>query len=396
MSDGAPSVRDYRAFLEGKIKLAGASGFDVDLAEVNPGLKDFARAIVVWAAKGGRRFCVHVKDRIMPGGLTGLGFQTVSPFHADAIAHYRRHGFAYLGMVTVTTDVVRENNQTYRLGWTEQCKDGPRMGVGMPEYVLMFRKPPTDSSNGYADLPVTKEKPLCDDHGSPAPFDSKANWKRPVPATGYSRARWQMDAHGYWRSSGDRLLSSAELAALAHADLYKLWRDRSLAEVYDYRGHIDVAEEMDHLERLPATFALLPPHSPHHEVWSNITRMRTLNGSQYAAGREMHLCPLQFDIVDRLIHQLSMKGETVFDPFSGLGTVALRAVQQGRRGLGVELNSRYHADAVAYLTAAEREMAIPSLFDLMGVEAAPDTGDDVPAEAAEGTSVRAADGEKAA
>ena len=40
-------------------------------------------------------------------------------------------------MKTIVTDVVRENNQTYRLGWTEQCKDGTKMGVGMPEYLLL-------------------------------------------------------------------------------------------------------------------------------------------------------------------------------------------------------------------------------------------------------------------
>lgn len=49
-------------------------------------------------------------------------------------------------MITVVTDVVRENNQTYRLGWTEQCKDGTKMGVGCPEYILLFRKLPTDHS----------------------------------------------------------------------------------------------------------------------------------------------------------------------------------------------------------------------------------------------------------
>jgi hypothetical protein len=42
----------------------------------------------------------------------------------------RKHGFDYMGMITVITDVVRENNQTYRLGYTEMCKDGTKMGVG--------------------------------------------------------------------------------------------------------------------------------------------------------------------------------------------------------------------------------------------------------------------------
>lgn len=57
----------------------------------------------------------------------------MSPFSDDCVAHFRRHGFAFLARVTIGTDVVRENNQTYRLGWTEQCKDGTRMGHGMPE-----------------------------------------------------------------------------------------------------------------------------------------------------------------------------------------------------------------------------------------------------------------------
>lgn len=318
----------------------------------------------------GRVAAIHVKDRIVPGGMTGLGFQTVAPFHAEAISHFTRHGFAYLGMKTVVTDVVRENNQTYRLGWTEQCKDGSRMGCGMPEYVLLFRKPPSDSSDGYADVPVVKGKPLCDDHGAPAPFDQKTNWKQPVAGTGYSRGRWQLDAHAFMRSSGDRLLSSAELRDLPHDQIYKLWRQRSAEAVYDFEAHVGVTEDMDRHQRLPSTFMLLPPHSWHPDVWTDVTRMRTLNGAQYAAGREMHLCPLQFDIVDRLVTQFTMEGETVFDPFGGLMTVPLRAVKLKRRGLGVELNPGYFRDGVHYLQAADRERATPTLFDLIQTDEA--------------------------
>ena len=35
---------------------------------------------------------------------------------------------------------------------------------------------------------------------------------------------------------------------------------------------------------------------------------------QERRSQQMQLCLLQFDIVDRLITQLSMTGETVFDP----------------------------------------------------------------------------------
>ncbi len=334
---------------------------------------DFLTPELFRVLRPGRVAAIHVKDRIMPGGLTGLGFQTVQRFSDQTATHFEKHGFGFLGRKTIVTDVVRENNQTYRLGWTEQCKDGSRMGAGMPEYILLFRKPPSDLSNGYADVPVEKSKPLCDDSGIPAPFDSRTNWKQPLPGTGYSRARWQFDAHGFSRSSGNRLISSEELDELSrtrppdefHKTLYRMWRDRSTDAPYDFEGHVALAEELDHMQRLPATFMLLPPHSSHPDVWTDVARMRTLNMTQAAQGHEMHLCPLQFDIVDRLITQFSMKGETVYDPFSGLGTVAYCAVKLGRQGLGVELNSSYFRDSVEYLKAAAARANIPTLFDLM-------------------------------
>lgn len=330
---------------------------------------DFLAPELLRILKPGRNLVVHVKDRSTPSGLTGLGFPTVQPFHADAIYHYQRHGFGYLGMRTIVTDVVRENNQTYRLGWTEQCRDGTKMGCGMSEYLLLFRKPPTDRTNGYADEPVVKEKPLAErEDGTVAPFNKRDNWRKPMPGTGYSRARWQIDAHGFWRSDGNRLLTPEELSSLPHPALYQIWRERSRAALYDYEAHVRVVEEMDYLGRLPFGFMLLPPHSWSDDVWSDVTRMRTLNGSQWSKGKELHTCPMQFDTVDRVIRQMSMPGELVFDPFSGLGTTALRALKLGRRGLGVELNPGYHTDAVSYLQAAARDLAMPTLFDLVDVE----------------------------
>jgi len=312
---------------------------------------DFLTAQLFRVLKPGRVAAIHVKDRIVPSGMTGMGFQTVSPFSDHTVQHFRKHGFGFLGRKTVVTDVVRENNQTYRLGWTEQCKDGSRMGAGMPEYVLLFRKPPTDTSNGYADLPVVKAKKEW----------KRDHWDNPQ---GYSRGRWQLDAHGYMRSSGNRLLTAQDLAGMPADLIYKTFRAYSLSTVYDFENHVAIAEGLEEQGKLPPTFMLLPPQSHHPDVWTDITRMRTLNGEQYAKGREMHLCPLQFDIVDRLVTQFSMPGELVFDPFCGLGTVPLRALKLKRRGLGVELNGGYWKDSLWYLRAAEREAATPSLFDL--------------------------------
>ena len=89
---------------------------------------DFLSPELLRILRPGRVFACHVKDRVLFGNATGTGMPTMEPFHAMCIEHYMKHGFQYFGMITIVTDVVRENNQTYRLGWTEQCKDGSKMG----------------------------------------------------------------------------------------------------------------------------------------------------------------------------------------------------------------------------------------------------------------------------
>lgn len=303
---------------------------------------DYLTPQLLRVLKPGRIYACHVKDRILFGNVTGAGVPTVSPFHAEALFHGIRHGFDYLGMITVVTDVVRENNQTYRLGWTEMSKDGTKMGVGSPEYILLFHKPQSDRSRGYADEPVTKDK------------------------AEYTRARWQIDAHAFWRSSGNRHLTPAELIALPVEDRSRLFTEQTLREVYDHAEHVAVGEELDAKGALPATFMSLAPGSWSPWVWHDINRMLTLNTEQSAKAQALHVCPLQFDIVDRLIERFSNPGDLVFDPFGGLSTVALRALKLGRRGRTVELNPDYWRDAVAYLRSEERAQAIPTLFDVEG------------------------------
>ena len=304
---------------------------------------DYLTPELLRVLKPGRVAAIHVKDRVLFGNTTGTGMPTIEPFHAQCIYHYMKHGFQYFGMITVITDVVRENNQTYRLGWTEQCKDGSKMGVGCPEYILLFRKLPTDRSTAYADEPVTKSKDE------------------------YTRAQWQIDAHGYWRSSGDRLLTKDELKSFSVDKLQAAYRKFSRESVYSYEEHVKLAEELDKQNKLPATFMVVAPGSWNvDEVWDDINRMRTLNTEQSRRRLKMHVCPLQLDIVERIINRYSNEGDTVLDPFGGLMTVPMTAVKMGRRGYGIELNADYFRDGVGYLKAAEDEIMTPTLFDLIG------------------------------
>lgn len=306
---------------------------------------DFLTPELLRVLAPGRVAAVHVKDRVLFGNATGTGMPTIEPFHAICISHYIKHGFQYFGMITVVTDVVRENNQTYRLGWTEQCKDGSKMGVGCPEYILLFRKLPTDRSTAYADAPVQKSKQE------------------------YTRAQWQIDAHAYWRSSGDRLISKKELGDIPVDNLQAVYREYSRENIYSYREHIELAEQLDKDGKLPAIFMVVAPGSWNQmEVWDDINRMRTLNTNQSRRRQQMHVCPLQLDIAERVINRYSNPGDTVLDPFGGLMTVPMTAVKMGRIGHGIELNTDYFRDGVGYLQAAENEVESPTLFDFLKIE----------------------------
>lgn len=305
---------------------------------------DYLSPQLLRVLRPGRVFACHVKDRVLFGNATGTGMPTIEPFHSICINHYMRHGFQYFGMITVVTDVVRENNQTYRLGWTEQCKDGTKMGVGCPEYILLFRKLPTDRSKAYADAPVSKTKKE------------------------YTRAQWQIDAHGYWRSSGNRLLSKDELAAVPIENLQAVYRRFSRESVYSYQEHVNLAKQLDTNGHLPASFMVVAPGSWHDEVWDDINRMKTLNSSQSRKQLQMHVCPLQLDIVERIINRYSNPGDVVFDPFAGLFTVPVQAVKMGRKGYGIELNADYFRDGLGYLKAVEAAVNMPTLFDFIADE----------------------------
>lgn len=300
---------------------------------------DYLTPELLRVLKPGRVAAIHVKDRILFGNATGLGMPTVEPFHADTIENFRKHGFAFFGMITILTDVVRENNQTYRLGWSEQCKDGSKMGVGCPEYILLFRKLPTDRSRAYADEPVKKSK------------------------EDYTRAQWQIDASAFWRSSGDRLVTKAEVETAPVKTLQRVFRKYTREHVYDYAEHIALAKNLDAEDKLPSTFAVMECGSWSDMVWDDINRMRTLNTDQSRRRMVMHVCTLQLDVVERVINRYSNPGDLVLDPFGGLMTVPYMALKMERKGAGIELNTDYFRDGVGYLKQVEVQNTAPTLFD---------------------------------
>jgi DNA modification methylase len=274
----------------------------------------------------GRLACVHVKDRTVYGTKND-GFRCIEPFSDKCTTAMRKHGWLFFGRITVATDPVRENAQTHGLTHGELQKDASRLGVGMPEYVLLYRKPHTQTARGgqWSDVPVDSLTPDV-----------------------YSLPQWQLDANSFWRSGGARLPMPYE-------------RDG-----YNYCAHVRYLEDLDARGMLGrANGEPVPTNNPW--VWWDINRTDVLNARLPKGSDEKHICPLQLDLIERCIVRWSNPDEVVLDYFAGIGSVPLVALKLGRYGAGIELKREYYQWACDILTKTEFDLQQPVLFDLREV-----------------------------
>lgn len=274
----------------------------------------------------GRFAIVHCKDRIIYGSRNA-GVRHIEPFSDKVTAAMRKHGWLFYGRITVATDPVRENNQTNNLPYAELKKDASRYGVGMPEYLLLFRKQHTATAEGgqWSDVRIDS---LSDES--------------------YGLPRWQLDANSFWRSDGKRSLLPWE------ADGY-----------YDYHAHVEYLNELDRrIELGRAHGQPLPTDNPW--VWWDIQRIAVLNGRvAKEAEDEKHICPLQLDLIERCITRWSNPGDVVLDPFAGIGSVPWQALKLKRRAVGIELKRSYYTLACRFLADLELQQMQPNFFDTL-------------------------------
>lgn len=101
-----------------------------------------------------------------------------------------------------------------------------------------------------------------------------------------------------------------------------------------------------------------------HGVWTDIRETDVLTGWKGARDEddEKHVCPLQLEVIRRCVRLYSNPGGTVIDPFVGIGSTAVVAIQEGRNALGFELKESYHRQAVRN---TERAIALRSAEQAM-------------------------------
>ena len=249
----------------------------------------------------GRIACVHCTDLPMRKGKHGaIGLQD---FSGDLIRAHTDAGLIYHGRATIWKDPVVEMQRTKAVGllYKQIRKDSAMNRVGMPDYMLFFRK---DAPN---DRPISHA----------APDDDKTALK--------IAREWLEDLrqHGLCLSVPDDDVL-AELIKDAKFDVYE-WQKLA---------------------------------SP---VWMDIQQGNVLRRVK-AVNDEKHVCPLQLDVISRCLRLYTRPGDVVMDPFNGIGSTGYEAVKMGRKYVGFELKPEYAAQAGTNI--AEAEATQGTLFNI--------------------------------
>jgi DNA modification methylase len=113
----------------------------------------------------GRMSCVHVSD--LPARKSREGFIGLRDFSGDVIRAHTAAGFHYHSRITIWKDPVTEMQRTKAHGllYKNIRTDSTRNRVGMPDYILIFKRPPMTKAEEDAVVPVThtpKDFPLDD------------------------------------------------------------------------------------------------------------------------------------------------------------------------------------------------------------------------------------------
>jgi DNA modification methylase len=99
-------------------------------------------------------------------------------------------------------------------------------------------------------------------------------------------------------------------------------------------------------------------------VWYDIDYSRTLQYRSCRDGNdEKHICPLQLDTIERIIHLYSNEGETVLSPFGGIGSEGFQALKMNRKSISIELKESYFAlNAKNHRDCVEEKNSTLTLF----------------------------------
>jgi len=276
----------------------------------------------------GRIACVYCTDLPMRKGRDGaIGLQD---FSGDLIRAHSAAGLIYHGRATIWKDPVVEMQRTKALGllYKQIRKDSAMNRVGMPDYMLFFRK---DAVN---------ERHI--EHAAPT--------NRIVEIQHYHCSRCHVDheySSNFCPDCGESMIEIKSFKGEPSAEAMRIsreWLDQLTRE--GLCGGTPPDEVLAELMK-EAEFTIDEWQALASPVWMNIVQGNVLRTFRKAKGPndEKHVCPLQLDVIKRCLRLYTRPGDVVMDPFNGIGSTGYEALRARRKYIGFELKAEYAEQA---------------------------------------------------
>jgi len=262
------------------------------------------------ATRPGRLSAVHIKDLVYYQGSSEDGSSGLRPLSDFVTALHLEEGWKLQCRITIWRDPVLERSKTNAHGLLYKTFRGNASicRVGMPEYLLVFRKWPKGEAEEAMQKPVIHKREDA-----------------PLPV-------WQELASPVWPAS---------------------------AAIWNYSGPIEI-----HHDGQGAHARSGPGKSGGGDLDMRTTDV--LNVKQAAdPNAERHLCPMPLNITTRAITLWTNEMDSVWSPFAGIGSEGVAAMKLNRRFFGTELNPSYYESAVKNIRAEASQGRQLSIFDAL-------------------------------
>lgn len=297
----------------------------------------------------GRIVAVHCAQ--IPAMKERDGYIGIKDFRGDLIRLFQEKGFIFHSEVTIWKDPVVEMQRTKALGLLHKQikKDSAMSRQGIPDYLLMFRKPGVNPDPISGRLVVSNMTNL--------EYEIKvANWER-----------WQSATHEEKIEMGCKAghLNWDELNEDQKAELRSDLQGWFQVEGYTWEPEKPDTPDRE-LEKLNERQSIEVWQRYASPVWFDIDQGRTLQREKAREHRdERHICPLQLDVIERAIELWSNPGDLILSPFMGIGSEGYCALKMNRDFVGIELKPSYYRIAIQNLRGANQQL---NLLDMLALQ----------------------------
>lgn len=123
----------------------------------------------------------------------------------------------------------------------------------------------------------------------------------------------------------------------------------------------------DKIERSVPTGFEVTDVNPHFYPYQALVSKWGLRQGNYLGALAVGMGKTILDVIQRCITRWSNPDDVVYDYFSGIGSVTVKAIEMRRYGLGSELKEAYFQISAGYCQGTEAQLEVPTLFDINGI-----------------------------